>query len=96
MARYVVRGTVRDETGNPVEGAALRLNEEVVYTNSAGEFLLRDKHPERYTIAVVTEEFLLPGRWEVVNAPATIVASDEKHAVGIAIVLRPASSVTQP
>jgi hypothetical protein len=95
MARYVVRGTVRDETGNPVEGAALRLNEELVYTNSAGQFFVRIKHPERYTLSVATDEFLLPGRWEVVKAPANILAGDEKDAVSVEIVLRPVSS-TQP
>jgi hypothetical protein len=92
MARFVVRGTVRDETGNPVEGAAVRLNEEVVYTNSGGEFFLRVKHPERYAVSVATEEFLLPGNWEVVSAPANIVASAEKQATSIEIVLRRSAS----
>jgi hypothetical protein len=90
MARYVVRGTVRDETGNPVEGAAVKLNEEVVYTNSAGEFFLRVRHPEHYTLSVATEGFLLPGHWEVVRAPAAVVASSEKQVSVVEIVLRPA------
>jgi hypothetical protein len=92
MARYVVQGAVRDEAGNPVEGAALSLNGEVVYTNSAGEFFLRVKHPEHYTIQVMTEEFLLPGRWEVVTAPAEVVASSEKQVARLEIVLRPTES----
>jgi hypothetical protein len=83
---------VRDEAGNPVEGAALSLNGEVVYTNSAGEFFLRVKHPEHYTIQVMTEEFLLPGRWEVVTAPAEVVASSEKQVARLEIVLRPTES----
>jgi hypothetical protein len=88
MARYVVRGTVQDESGNPVEGAAVKLNDEVVFTNSAGEFFLRVKHPEHYTLAVATDEFLLPGRWEVVRAPTTVVASNEKQNSPVVIVLR--------
>jgi len=92
MARFVVRGRVRDETGNPVEGAAVRLNQEVVYTNSAGEFFLRVKHPERYAVSVALEEFLLPGNWQVVSAPTSIVASNEKQTASIEIVLRPFSS----
>ena len=88
MARYVVQGTVRDESGNPVDGAAVKLNDEVVYTNSAGEFFVRVKHPEHYTLAVATEEFLLPGRWEVVSAPGTVVASNEKQISAVEIVLR--------
>jgi hypothetical protein len=88
MARYVVRGTVQDESGNPVEGAAVKLNDEVVFTNSAGEFFLRVKHPEHYTMAVATDDFLLPGRWEVVRAPTTVVASNEKQNSPVVIVLR--------
>ncbi|MFL5449285.1 MAG: carboxypeptidase-like regulatory domain-containing protein [Gemmatimonadales bacterium] len=88
MARYVVQGTVRDDSGNPVEGAAVKLNDEVVYTNSAGEFFVRVKHPEHYTLAVATEEFLLPGRWEVVSAPSTVVANNEKQVTALEIVLR--------
>jgi hypothetical protein len=95
MARYVVQGTVRDETGNPVEGAAVRLNQELVYTNSVGEFFLRVKHPEQYSLAVPLDEFLLPGRWEVVSAPGSVAATEEKQATAVQIVLRPAPSATQ-
>ena len=95
MARYLVRGTVRDEAGNPVEGAALTLNEQVVYTNSAGEFFLRVKHPQRYSLAVALDEFLLPGRWEVVRAPGEVTAAEEKQARSTEIVLRLALPVAQ-
>jgi hypothetical protein len=88
MARYVVQGTVRDESGNPVDGAAVKLNDQVVYTNSAGEFFVRVKHPDHYTLAVATEEFLLPGKWEVVSAPTTVVATNEKQVSAVEIVLR--------
>jgi hypothetical protein len=88
MARYVVQGTVRDESGNPVDGAAVKLNDEVVYTNSAGEFFVRVKHPEHYTLTVATEEFLLPGKWEVVRAPTTVLATNEKQVSAVEIVLR--------
>ncbi|HZI76029.1 MAG TPA: carboxypeptidase regulatory-like domain-containing protein, partial [Gemmatimonadales bacterium] len=88
MSRYVVRGTVRDETGAPVEGAAVQLNEDVVYTNSAGNFLLRAKHPEVYRLSVLTGEFLLPGQWLVVKAPAQITAMEETSSALVEIVLR--------
>ena len=95
MARYLVRGKVRDEAGNPVEGAALHLNEHVVYTNSAGEFFLRVKHPQHYSVTVVPAEFLLPGKWEVVRAPSDVTAANDKQAVAIDIVLRPAETLAQ-
>jgi hypothetical protein len=88
MARYVVRGIVRDDQGSPIEGAAVELNGEVVYSNSAGEFFLRTKHPQHYPIKVLVGEFLLPGEWEIVSAPETATAEDERRAAPVIIVLR--------
>jgi hypothetical protein len=96
MARYVVRGTVRDESGNPIEGAAIELGGELVYTNSAGDFFLRARHPEQYPVNVLMKEFLLPGQWEIVSAPAQAIASEEDKAAPVRIVLRPASAVSVP
>ena len=73
----------------PIEGAALDLSGEVVYTNSAGEFFLRVKHPARYSVKVLLEEFLLPGRWEIAAAPTDVTAADEGRAVPLPITLRP-------
>ncbi|HEX6435113.1 MAG TPA: hypothetical protein VFZ87_12770 [Gemmatimonadales bacterium] len=88
MARYVVRGGVRDDQGNPVEGAAIELNGEVVYTNSSGEFFLRARHPQQYPIKVLLGEFLLPGQWEVLSAPETATAAEERRALPLTIILR--------
>jgi hypothetical protein len=87
MARYVVRGAVRDEQGHAVEGAAVEIGGEVVFTNSTGEFFLRVGRPTRTSVRVLTGEFLLPGQWEVVSAPAEVEAGPETGP-GIAIVLR--------
>ncbi|HET6837381.1 MAG TPA: hypothetical protein VFH24_05010 [Gemmatimonadales bacterium] len=88
MARYVVRGSVRDDQGNPVEGAAIELNGGVVYTNSSGEFFLRARHPQQYPIKVLLGEFLLPGQWEVLSAPETATAAEERRAIPLTIILR--------
>lgn len=87
MARYVVRGTVRDDHGNPIEGAAVGLGGEVVFTNSTGEFFHRVGRPGRSPVSVMFDEFLLPGQWEVVSAPAEALAGSETGP-GIRIVLR--------
>ena len=60
MGRYVVRGVVRDERGQPVEGAALEVGGEVVFTNSAGEFFVRTRQPRRYDVAVRLEDSSSP------------------------------------
>jgi hypothetical protein len=87
MARYVVHGSVRDMDGNPVEGAAIEIGRDVVFTNSTGQFFHRLGRPGRSALKVLTEEFLLPGRWEVVSAPAEAVAGSETGG-GVEIVLR--------
>jgi hypothetical protein len=88
ISQYVIRGNVRDESGNPVEGAAVDLSGEVTFTNSSGEFLLRVRRPSRYIVTVLPAEFLLPGTWEVVTAPTQVTASAEARAVPVEIVLR--------
>jgi hypothetical protein len=95
MARYVVRGAVRDEAGNPVEGAAVSIGAEVVFTNSSGEFFLRVGRPARSALKVLTAEFLLPGVWEVVSAPADVEAGPETRP-GIEIILRHPAPVVEP
>ena len=88
MGRYVVRGVVRDEEGQPVEGAAVELGGEVVFTNSRGEFFVRVRRPQRYALSVPLEEFLLPGHWEVVTAPSEAIAGSEDRAQAVEIILR--------
>ena len=90
MGRFVVRGVVRDETGRPVEGAAIAVGSEVVFTNSAGEFFLRVRSPKDYDLAVRLDEFLFPGRWEIVRAPSRCRAQAEASAQASEIILRPA------
>jgi hypothetical protein len=94
MGRYVVRGTVVEENGNPVEGAAIEIGTEVVFTNSAGQFFHRLGRPGRSAVKVLTAEFLLPGQWEVVSAPAEAVAGPEAGN-GIEIILRHPAAITQ-
>jgi hypothetical protein len=88
MSQYVIRGKVLDTAGNPVEGAALDFSGELVFTNSSGEFLLRVRRPSRYALTVLPTEFLLPGTWEVLSAPAEATASAEARAVPLEIILR--------
>lgn len=92
MGRYVVRGVVRDELGRPVEGAALEIGGEIVFTNSTGEFFVRVRQPRQYDLAVRLEEFLFPGRWELVTAPSRCKAQPEGSAQDVEIILRRAAA----
>lgn len=94
MSRFVVQGTVKDEAGNPVEGAAIEIGGNVVFTNSTGQFFHRLGRPGRSSVKVLTAEFLLPGQWEVVRAPVDAIAGSET-APGIEIILRHPATVPQ-
>jgi hypothetical protein len=87
MARYVIRGVVRDDHGQAVEGAALDIGGTLVFTNSSGEFFHRVGRPGRSTVTVLPNEFLLPGQWEIVSAPAEAQAGSGQ-APAIEIILR--------
>jgi outer membrane protein OmpA-like peptidoglycan-associated protein len=88
LGRYVVRGVVHDESGNPVEGAAVDLSGEMAFTNSQGEFFVRVRRPSRFRLEVQLREFLLAGHWEVVTAPSEAVGEPEERAHGVEIILR--------
>jgi hypothetical protein len=88
IPRYLIRGRVLGDDGAPVEGAAVALGGEMVFTDSRGEFLLRTSRPARYPLEVRLDEFLLPGAWEVVRAPEKVSAATDERAPLVAIVLR--------
>jgi hypothetical protein len=88
MPGWIVRGHVRDESGAPIEGAALRIGNEVVYTNAAGEFMAREQHAASLPLQVVLEQFLNPLPFTVVSAPATVLPGPEPSRADVTIVLR--------
>ncbi len=88
LGRYIVRGTVKDENGAAVEGAALEIGGEITFTNSSGEFFIRARGPKRLPLIVKLDEFLLPGAWRVLEAPTEFQAQPEERAVPEAITLR--------
>jgi len=96
ISRYLVRGTVRDEAGTPVEGAALEIGGQVVFTNASGVFFLRDGHPRRLPLRVLVHEFLLPGEWKVVSAPEAVDARAEGRETVVGIILRRADQAPAP
>lgn len=73
--RYRIFGRVRDETGQPVAGAAVRIDRDTVFSDSNGEFFLRRKKARPCRIEVMLQEFVIPGRFEVVSSPLVVEPS---------------------
>jgi len=88
MGKYVVEGVVRTADGAPIEGAALRIGRETVYTDSTGGFVLRCSRQGPFAVKVVPEEFLSSVEYEVISAPSEVKAERDDAAVEMQIVLR--------
>ncbi len=88
IGKFVIAGRVVDEQGQPVDGAALDLDGNVTFTNPDGQFLIRLGRPRDYKLTVLLSEFLAPGRWEVVSAPASLRALPEERVTSTDIVVR--------
>ncbi|HEY6249397.1 MAG TPA: carboxypeptidase-like regulatory domain-containing protein [Candidatus Angelobacter sp.] len=87
--KYVVRGHVRDVSGAPIEGAALRIGDQLVYSNAFGEFILRQRTAGPLRFEVVLPEFLNALTFKVVTAPASVTAEPEDSAHDVLVVLSP-------
>lgn len=61
IAKYLVQGIVKDDHGIPVEGAALHVGKEVVYTDGSGCFLVRLSKHGPFSVSVAPEEFITNG-----------------------------------
>lgn len=84
---FVVRGRVRDAEGQPVRGAALKIDNEVVFTDSQGEFFTRLKKAKDCEIDVLLDQFILPGSFQVLSAPKSVRAAREETAEMYEVVL---------
>ncbi len=87
MEGAVLRGCVKDAKENPVEGAALLIDEKLVYTDSGGCFFLREHRPHTHTLKVALTDFLANGNWYVVSAPPTITSNQEKDNAGPPVIV---------
>jgi hypothetical protein len=88
IAKFMVQGVVKDELGNPVEGAALHIGKEVVYTDSTGAFLVRMGKHGPFPLSVAPEEFITNGLYEAVSAPSPVRAEADNAAANVEIVIR--------
>lgn len=88
VARFMVKGRVVGEDGTPVEGAALEVGGELVYTDSKGNFFHRRPTRHPLSIRVVPDEFLSPGTYAVVDAPQTATPDRDGRSKPITVVVK--------
>ncbi len=88
LSRYLIRGVVQDERGDPVWGIAIQVDGQYVYSDNQGEFFLRVSRPGDYPLRVLSDRSLNPGRWEIVRAPSSVQAGTPGGARAAVIVVR--------
>ena len=86
--RYNVEGTVVDESGVAVEGAAIDVGGSTVFTDSQGRFFVRRSSKRAAAVRVLVDEFLAAGQFEVVSTPATVTPRVERESTPVRIVVR--------
>jgi len=77
IGTMMLRGRVIDIEGHPIAGAALMLDQLVVYTNEDGLFYVRERKPRAHQLTVLVNQFLGGGVYRVVSAPAITRGSYE-------------------
>ena len=88
IAKYLVQGIVKDDHGVAVEGAALHIGKQVVYSDSAGRFLVRASKHGPFPLSVAPEEFITNGVYEAVSVPAEVKAEIEDNATDVEVIVR--------
>ena len=86
--RYIVEGTVVDESGVAVEGAAIDVGGSTVFTDSQGRFFVRRSSKRTAAVRVLVDEFLAAGQFEVVSTPAMVTPRVERESTPVRIVVR--------
>jgi hypothetical protein len=88
LPKYLVRGRVIDEQSKPVNGAAIYVGEHLAYSGSDGRFFVRISRRRVEELRVATDEFTVPGFWQLLNAPASVTPQTEVQASEIEVVVK--------
>lgn len=88
IGKYLVQGVVRDDQGAAVEGAALHIGKQLAYSDTSGRFMARFTKRGPFALAVVPDEFINNGVYEVVSAPTEVKAENEDLASDLEVVVR--------
>lgn len=86
--KFAVKGVVVDASDNPIEGVAVHIGNQVAYSDNSGQFTVRESKRGPFALQIAFEEFIAPGTFQVVEAPASVTADGEDAAEPIRIVLR--------
>ena len=87
IGNMLLRGRVVDTKGSPVAGAALMIDDLLVYTDDDGLYYVRERKPHAHQLKVMVSQFLNGGVYRVVSAPPTIQGRYDKNEPDTVIVV---------
>jgi len=86
--KCVVRGRIADENGEPISGAAAKIDNQMVYTDWEGVFFARFRKCTTYSFRLMPGEFLSPDSFAAVSVPQFVRAVTEGTEREIEVVLK--------
>jgi hypothetical protein len=86
--KYMVRGIVKDQEGNPVSGAAVQIGSDLIFTDGEGQFLYRSRKHKQMSFKIVPGQFLTTGFFEVVQAPTAVSCGKENEVQDVIVIVR--------
>jgi len=92
----MVRGVVQDETGKPVWGIAVQVDNQVAFSDTTGQFYLRFRRSGTFPVYVRPEQSIAPVPYAAVSVPVTAEAQAVENATPILIVVRRAPTAPAP
>jgi hypothetical protein len=79
IGSMLLRGRVLDTEGHPIAGAALMIDNLLVYTDDDGFYYVRERKEHTHQLRVMVNQFLNGGTYRVVSAPETIRDTYDKN-----------------
>jgi hypothetical protein len=69
--KFEISGLVVDASGQPVQGIAVKVGADEVWSDAQGAFFVRVKNQTSQSVSIVETDFLAPGTWQTLSAPDT-------------------------
>lgn len=87
--KYQVTGVVTDSEGNGIEGVAIVVGRDVLYSNTTGRFSVTRKSAKAQSVHIDLGESTLVGDWKVKDCPGTVTPAIETTAAIHIVLIRP-------
>lgn len=71
LSGHLLAGICRDQSGKRVEGCALKIGNDEVYSDAEGNFFTRSRKITA-ALACLPNDFASPGQWKIVQCPSSI------------------------